>query len=176
MRLGRHAEGSGHRARGLRVYTHPISIFAEPFGDSAAVNQCALPAGLGAESPGGPAAEGRRRPPRPACLCNPARTCAPRARRSLLPPPASQCLALLCLPILRHSPWLASPPPSWDELQVCVPCARPCVCARCGERAPPPPAGQAFAGRYPARAPRASLAPRMSRSRPRFHRPHWAGG
>lgn len=113
-------------------------------------------------------------PAQPACATRrgPVRL-VPAALSCLLPP---QCLALLCLPILRHSPWLASPPPSWDELQVCVPCARPCVCARCGERAPPPPAGQAFAGRYPARAPRASLAPRMSRSRPRFHRPHWAGG
>ncbi|XP_032328205.1 uncharacterized protein LOC116661091 [Camelus ferus] len=55
-------------------------------------------------------------PAQPACA-TPARTCAPRARRSRSPPPASQWLALLCLPILRLSLWLSSPPPSWDELQ-----------------------------------------------------------
>ncbi|XP_074212954.1 uncharacterized protein LOC123617660 [Camelus bactrianus] len=77
-------------------------------------------------------------PAQPACA-TPARTCAPRARRSRSPPPASQWLALLCLPILRLSLWLSSPPPSWDELQVCVLSVRARVCAPCGERAPPPP-------------------------------------
>ncbi|CAI9166916.1 unnamed protein product [Rangifer tarandus platyrhynchus] len=106
----------------------------------------------------GLAAEGRRRPPRPARLCNPARTCAPSACRSRSPPPASQRLALFCLPILRHLLWLSSPPPSREELQVRVCSVRACVCARCGERAPPPPAGQASADRCPRRARRSGHA------------------
>lgn len=65
----------------------------------------------------------------PACATR-ARACAPRARCSpRLLPPISVSRSSACLFILRHSLQLSSPPPSWDELQVCVcrVCALGCV-------------------------------------------------